>query len=135
MEQIPSWEAHRLSASQEIPRILWNLKVHYRLQKGPDLSQINLVRAPVPILEDHFNIILSSTPGSSKWSSSCRSPHQNPVCTSPLPHTCHIPRIRHSSWFDHPIIIIIIIIIISTRTLICDAEIALQVMETTWNQG
>jgi len=31
MEQSPSWEAKRFSASQEIPRILRNPKVRYRI--------------------------------------------------------------------------------------------------------
>jgi hypothetical protein len=34
-------------------------------------------------LKIHFNIILPSP--------SLRSPHQNPVCTCPLPHKCYMP--------------------------------------------
>jgi hypothetical protein len=37
----------------------------------------------------------------SKWSLSFRFPHQNPVYTSPLPHTCNMPCSSHSSQFDH----------------------------------
>jgi len=106
MEQSP-WEANRFSASQEIPCILWNPKVHYHIHKCPSpfpiLSQLDPVHTPTShFLKIHLNIILPSTPGSPKWSLTLSILHQNPVDASPLPHTRYMPRQSHSSRLYHP---------------------------------
>jgi len=57
---------------------------------------------PTHFLKIHLNIILPSTPGSSKLSLSFSFHHQNFVYTSPDPHTCYMPRPFHCFRFDHP---------------------------------
>ena len=62
MVQSPSWEANWFAASQEIPRISRNPKVHYRTHKRPPpvpiLGQPNPVHTPTShLLEIHSNVI------------------------------------------------------------------------------
>ena len=95
MVQSPSCEANWFAASQEIPRISRNPKVHYRTHKRPALvlilGQPNPVHIPTShLLEIHPNIIHPSTPRSPQWSLSLRFPQQDPIhpLSSPMRATC-----------------------------------------------
>ena len=95
------------AASQEIPRISRNPKVHHLIHKRPPpfpiLGQPNPVHIPTShLLEVHPNIIHPSTPRSPQWSPSLRVPHQDPIHTPLLTHTRHMPSPSHSSRFYHP---------------------------------
>ena len=95
MVQSPSWEANWFAASQEIPRISRNPKVHYRTHKPPPpvsiLGQPNPVHIPTShLLEFHPNIIYPSTSRSPLWSLSFQFPHQEAIhpLFSPIRATC-----------------------------------------------
>jgi len=109
MESSASWETDRSSASQEIPRNLWNLKVHYHVHKhltpDPIPNQSNQVHAsPSHFFKINFTIIYPSMPNLPTCLFTSGLPHQNPVCISPVSNKCCMPRPSHS-WFNHPNII------------------------------
>jgi hypothetical protein len=112
MQQSPSWKANLFAASQEIPCILWNPKVHYHIHKCTPPVSILGQRNPVHIptshyLKIHLKIILPSSPGSPQWSLSLRFSHRNPVHASSLPicDTCTAYLILYnSSRFYNPTI-------------------------------
>jgi hypothetical protein len=106
MEQSPSWESNSHSASQEIPRLLWKPKVHYRVHRSRQLAPVMILMNPVHTLPNYFskihsNIILPPTLMHSEWSLPFRFPTIIFMHFSSHPSILHVHPF-HLPWFDRP---------------------------------
>ena len=106
MEQSLSWEPNRSSATQEIPRIVWYLKVHYLIHKSPPsvpiLSQIDPVHTLHPHLTSRRSVLILSSHLRLGLSSGLL---PSGVTTKPCMHLSCPPymfRPFQSPWLDHP---------------------------------
>jgi len=98
VQQGPSWEAVSHSAGQEIPHLLQNRKVHYRVQKRPATGPcIELDESTAHLLTLFSILILSSQLLLGLPSGFFSFSDQNFKCISHFSHACYM--LHPSSWF------------------------------------
>jgi hypothetical protein len=56
----PSWEVEHCAATQELPSILWNPKVHYRVHKSPPQVPILSPIDPLHVIPSYLSKIYSN---------------------------------------------------------------------------
>jgi hypothetical protein len=81
-------EANSHSADQEVARLLWNPKIYYRVGPYPDPGEFSPHRNTLSKIQP--NIILPSTPMSSKYSLSFRFSRLKPSTRFSRPNACYI---------------------------------------------
>jgi len=106
-QQTTSWEANGRSATQKIPRLLLNPKVHYHVHNSPPMDPILSNMNPVHNFQLYFpkvpsNITFPSMCRCSKWSLPFRFSQQNFVCISHLAHAHNMPHPSRPPSVDHP---------------------------------
>jgi len=102
MEQTHILKSDSRSDDQEIPRLLYTMKVHYPVQKNPPLIhilyQINLVHIIITyFFKTNFNIILQYITKSPKAFLPFRFSDSNSVFISRISQTFYMSLLTHSS--------------------------------------
>lgn len=92
IQHIPSWEASNSPVSRAVPYIL---RSHYHVHKNRPhiliLSHINPVQNQILFLYGSFSVFSSNLGLGFPSDLLFPSPRQNPLCISPLFHSCHMP--------------------------------------------
>jgi len=107
VEQSHAAEANGPSSSQNIPHIVWDLKVHYGVYKNLQLvsflSQVNPVcTLPTMLFRTYFKNTLPSSHRSSKWFVLFGFLIRDCVWFSVICHVCHMACSFNPPGFDHP---------------------------------